>query len=56
MAAVAADAELCGMKYEDGQDFDTHIKRLCEKLDDVLNAGVQISDASFRIIILSSLP
>jgi len=47
MAAVAADAKLHGMKYEDGQDFDTHIKRLHEKLDNVLNAGAQISDASF---------
>ena len=56
MAAVAADAELRGMKYEDGQDFDMHIKQLREKLDDTLNAGAQISDASFRMIILSSLP
>jgi len=47
MAAVTADAELRGTKYEDGQDFDTHIKRLREKLDDALNAGAQISDASF---------
>jgi len=56
MVAVAADAELRGMKYENGQNFNTHIKQLREKLDDVLNAGAQISDASFRMIILSSLP
>ena len=47
MVAIAADAELCGIKYEDGQDFDTHIKGLCEKLNIALNAGAQISDASF---------
>ena len=56
MAAIAADAELRGMKYGDGQDFNTHIKWLCEKLNDMLNTGAQISDASFRMIILSSLP
>jgi len=47
MAAIAADAELHGIKYEDGQDFNTHVKGLREKLDIALNAGVQISDASF---------
>jgi len=47
MAAIAADAELYGIKYEDGQDFDMHIKRLHEKLDNALNAGAQISNASF---------
>jgi len=47
MVAITADVELHGIKYEDSQDFDTHIKGLCEKLDSVLNAGVQISDASF---------
>jgi len=56
MAAIAADAELRGIKYEDGQDFDTHVKGLHEKLDGALNAGAQISDASFQMIILSSLP
>jgi len=56
MAAIAADAELRGIKYEDSQDFDMHIKGLREKLDGALNAGAQISDASFRMIILSSLP
>jgi len=56
MVAVTADAELRGMKYGDGQDFNTHIKWLCEKLNDMLNTGAQISDASFRMIILSSLP
>ena len=55
MVAITADAELCSIKYEDGQDLDTHIKGLCEKLDDALNAGAQISNASFRMIILSSL-
>ena len=56
MAAVAADAELYGTKYDNGQDFDMHIKGLHEKLDNALNAGAQISDASFQMIILSSLP
>ena len=56
MAAVAADAKLCGLRYEDGQDFDIYVKGLCKKLDSALNAGAQISDASFCIIIFSSLP
>jgi len=47
MMAIAADAELRGIKYEDGQDFNMHIKGLRKKLDIVLNAGAQISDASF---------
>ena len=55
MVAITADAELCGTKYDDGQDFDMHIKGLREKLDNALNAGAQISDASFQMIILSSL-
>ena len=35
------------LKYKNGQDFDMHIKQLCEKLDDALNAGAHISDIFF---------
>jgi hypothetical protein len=56
LAIITTQRDLCNASFSDSNDFPTHISNLRTKWATANNAGAKITDADFRMIILSSLP
>ena len=56
MTKINAEQELRTIKYNDNNNFLAHMSIMCNKLAQVCAMGVIISDASFKTILLNSLP
>ena len=56
MTKINAQEELQTIKYTDDDDFPTHLFIMCSKLSQVHAMGTTISDNTFKVILLNSLP
>lgn len=56
IALLNADLELRSMKYDDSQDFPEHIANMRVKWAHANALGANVSDQSFKTIVLNSLP
>lgn len=56
IALLNADMELRNMKFDDSQDFPEHIARMRIKWAHANVLGANVSDQSFKTIVLNSLP
>jgi len=53
---INAQEELRTIKYTDDNDFPIHLSIMCSKLSQVRTMGTTISDNTFKVILLNSLP
>ena len=56
LAAIGTENCLCSTAYAEGTDFIAHITNLHTKWQEATEKGATISDATFRTIIMNSLP
>ena len=56
MTKINAQEELQTIKYTNDDDFPTHLSIICSKLSQVCAMGTTISDNTFKVILLNSLP